>query len=212
MTPISNAAKQDRFRRKEHLKRCADQIYRHWEVSIGRFLETRTPQEVRHALDKAIELPAGWTEEDFKRAEKKLGQYHLDLTSSVNQIANDVDGEWASHSTESMSTPDLATAIANNKAAIGKARDLATHLISALKLSSCNDADQAAALMEAVRFVGRSLAGNREIRRSKATAICLASIGPQYDRPEWFAEQLANTISQQIDHDLAHEVGRRLQS
>ena len=35
---------------------------------------------------------------------------------------------------------------------------------------------------------------------------------PQYDRPEWFAEQLAKTISKQIDKKIADEVGRRLQN
>lgn len=212
MPPISNADKQDRFRKKERLKRIADNIFRQWEISIERYRGIRTPEEVRYALEKAVELPSGWTEIDYKCAEKKLGQCHLDLISSVDQIANDVDGEWESHSTEFMTTPDPAKFIADNKAAIGKARSLAAHIISALKLSGCNDADQAASLMEAVRFVGRSLTGNREIRRSKATAIGLASVGPQYDRPKWFAEQLAKTISDQIGKSLAQEVGRRLQS
>ncbi len=210
MSPISNANKQDRFRKKEHLKRCADNVFRLWEGSIGRYHQSRTPEEVRHALEKAVELPSNWTEEDYAYAERKLGQYHLDLISPVDQIANDVNGDWASSSTEFMTTPDPLKYIANNKAAIENARALAAHLISALKLSNCNDADQAAALMEAVRFVGRSLVSNREIRRSGATAICLASVGPQYDRPQWFAEQLADTIRWQIDKSLAHEVGQHL--
>lgn len=210
MAPISNADKQDRFRKKEHLQREAEKVFRMWESSIGRLKEVRTPEEVRHALEKAVELPSGWTDEDYEFASKKLGQYHLDLISSFDQIANDVNGDWATSSVEFMTTPDPLKYIANNKAAIEDARALATHLISALKLSNCNDADQAAALMEVVRFVGRSLVSNREIRRSKATAICLASVGPQYDRPEWFAEQLAETISHQVDKSLAQKVGRCL--
>lgn len=210
MPPISNTDKQDRFRKKEQLRSWADKTFRQWEISIGRHREIRTPQDVRLALEKAIELPSGWTEKDYELAKKKLGQCQLDLMSAVDQIANDVDGAWESHSLEFRTTPDPAKFIADNKAAIAKAKVLAAHLISALKLSGCNDPDQAAALMEAVRFVGRELAGNREIRRSKAVAICLASVGPQYDRPGWFAGQLADTIRQQIDKALAHEVGRHL--
>ncbi len=210
MAPISNADKQDRFRKKEHLQREAEKIFRMWESSIGRFKEVRTPEEVRHALEKAVELPSGWTDEDYEFASKKLGQYHLDLISSFDQIANDVDGDWNAHANEFMTTPDPRKFIADQKAAVENARTLASHLISALKLSNCNDADQAAALMEVVRFVGRSLVSNREIRRSKATAICLASVGPQYDRPEWFAEQLAETINHQLDKSLAQKVGRHL--
>lgn len=210
MPPISNADKQDRFRKKESLKRRADNIFREWDISLHRWRQTRTPEEVRYALDKIIELPSGWTEEDYVFALNKLEQYHMDLITTGDQIALDIDGDCATHSAEFLTTPDPAKFHAEIKAANEKARTLAAHLISALKLSNCNDADQAAALMEAVRFVGRSLASNREIRRSQATAICLASVGPQYDRPKWFAEQLADTISQQIDKSLAHEVGRHL--
>lgn len=64
--------------------------------------------------------------------------------------------------------------------------------------------------MEAVRFVARSLVSNREIHCSSATAICLACIGPQHDRPEWFVKKLADTIRQQIGEGLAQEVGRCL--
>jgi hypothetical protein len=212
MPPISNADKQDRFRRKELLTRHAERIFRMWEGSAQSFREVRTPQDVRHMLEKAVEIPSGWTEDDYRAAERKLGQCHLDLISAVDQIANDVNGDWETSSAEFMTTPDPAKLIADHKANVEKARTLASHLISALKLSNCSDGDQAAALMEALRFVGRSVAGNRDIRRSEATAICLASIGPQYDRPEWFAEQLSHTIRKQIDKNIAHEVGRHLQS
>ena len=211
MVQISNADKQARFRKKELLKRNADKIFRLWEGSPGRWrYSKRTPVEVRHALDKAAELPAGWTDEDYEYAARKLGQYHLDLISSIDQIANDIDGDWASRLAEFATTPDPAKLFVDNKAAIENTRALASHIISALKLSNCSDANQAAALMEALRFVGRSLVSNREIHCSQATAICLASIGPQYDRPEWFVQKLAETISQQIDKNLAHEVGRHL--
>lgn len=210
MSPISNADKQLRFRQKEQLKRHADNVYRQWQSSIARYRQSRTPEEVRHALDKAVELPSSWTEEDLQYALKKLGQCHLDLVSSVDQIANDVNGDWASSSIEFVTTPDPLKLIADNKTAIKNAKDLAAHLISALKISNCNNADQAAALMEAVRFVGRSLTSNRDIRRSEATTMCLASIGPQYNQPEWFAEQLADTIGRQVDKRIAREVGQRL--
>jgi hypothetical protein len=210
MSPISNADKQVRFRQKEHLKREADNVFRHWQSSFARYRQSRTPEEVRHALDKAVELPTSWTEEDLQYALKKLGQCHLDLISSEDQIANDVNGDLASSSIEFMTTSDPLKFIAENKTAIKNAKELAAHLISALKISNCNDADQAAALMEAVRFVGQSLTSTRDIRRSQATTMCLASIGPQYDRPVWFVEQLADTIGRQVDKSIAREVGKRL--
>lgn len=210
MTLISNADKQARFRRKEQLKKDADKIFRQWEISLTRWKQSRTPEDVRAMLEKAVELPSGWTEEDFEHAAKQLGQYHLDLISSVDQIANDIDGDWATRSKEFSTTPDPDKYIADNKAAVEKARALAAHLISALKLSNCDDADQAAALMEAVRYVGRSLVSNRDIHCSQATTICLATIAPSYDRPKWFPKKLAETIVQNLDEKRTKEIVKQL--
>lgn len=211
MPPISNAGKQERFRKKELLKRYADRIFREWELSLSRHkIPVRTPQEVRHTLDKAVALPSGWTDEDYTYAEIKLKQYQTDLQWSVDQISKDVDGDWELHRLEWATTTDPVKFFADNKAEKKKVQDLASHIISALNLSNCNDAGQAAALMEAMRYVGRSLVSNRTIHNSQATTMCLASIGPQYDRPEWFAEKLAKTIGSQIDQRLSDEVGRHL--
>lgn len=163
-----------------------------------------TPEDAQYSLDKAIDLPSGWTDEDYERAEQALQQLHTDLCFAGDQLKNDVDAGWDSL----MMTSDPVKYLSENKAAIEKARALAAHLISALKLSNCNDADQAAALMEALRFVGRSLANNRHIPRSQATTICLASIGPQYSRPDWFAEELVTMFGRHIDKSLAHQVGQ----
>jgi hypothetical protein len=96
------------------------------------------------------------------------------------------------------------------KVALEKTRALASHLISALNLSNCSDAEKAAAIMEAVRTVGRAVANQREIPRSAATAICLASLGPHYERPKWFTKVLAKTLVSQLDKKLSGEVGQRL--
>jgi len=209
MTQISNADKQARFRKKEQLKRRADNIFREWQHKVSTCKwKSITPQDIQHSLDKAIDLPSGWTDKDYEHAEQTLAQLHTDLSFAADQLKNDVDAGWGIQ--VSMTTYDPVKFISDNKAAIENARALAAHLISALRLSNCNDADQAAALMEAVRFVGRSLASNRDILRSQATAICLASIGPQYNRPDWFTEELANTLRWQIDKNLAHQVGRHL--
>ncbi len=210
MAKFTNVDTQIRFRRKEQLKREADKIYRLWEGSPGRWRSKRTPEEVRHALDKAVELPVGWTDEDYQYAAKMLGQYHLDLISSVDQIANDIDGDRNTHVHEFMTSGDPMQFFRDNKAAIENAWALASHIISALKLSKCNAADQAAALMEAIRFVARSLVSNPEIHCSAATATCLANIGPQYDRPDWFVKKFAETIRQQIGNELAQQLGQDL--
>jgi hypothetical protein len=212
MDAISNTEKQARFRKKEVLKRRADQIFREL-IRIPGDLETKRPDEIRASLDKAVELPSGWTDEDYERAEQKLEQLYQERSlagyDNPHLLENDIH-ESRGGGTEFMTTPDPAKFARDIKTAIEDTRALAAHLISALKLSDCNDADQAAALMETVRFAGRSIASSNKIPKSKATTMCLASIGPQYARPDWFAEKLTSTLAWNVGKDLAHDIGQRL--
>jgi hypothetical protein len=203
MVQISNADKQARFRKKEHLKRRAANIFCEWQFRPDYF-KSKTPEDVKYSLDKAIDLPSGWTDKDYERAEQTLDQLRKDFLCGSDQLTLDVDEARLD------STPFDPAKLRESNIAIENARALAAHVISALKLSSCDNAEQAAALMEALRFVGRSLASQSDIPRSQATVMSLASIGREYDRPEWFAEKLADTISAQAGNRLAREVGQHL--
>ena len=208
MTNISNAEKQARFRKKEALKRYADEIFREWQFrSWNR--GTRTLEEVRAFLDKVVDLPSGWTDDDYERAVLSIKQLYLELYDNPHLLANDVS-EGRNFHAEFKTTPDPAKLVKEDKEAIENTRALVAHLISALKLSGYSDSDQAAALMEVVRFVGRSIANNRKVPKSKATTMCLANIGPQYGRPNWFAESLTEILAWNIGKDLARDVGQRL--
>jgi hypothetical protein len=208
MDTISNTEKQARFRKKEALKRQADQIFRELLISqVG--WPQKTPEEIQFSLEKAIDLPSRWTDEDYEEAVRKLNQLYLERYDNPHLLENDISASRGGI-TEFMTTPDPSKLVRDEKIAIEKGHTLATHHISALKLSGCNDADQAAALMEAVRFVGRSLVGNNKIPKSNATAICLACLGPQYARPDWFAEKLTSILAWNIGKELATEIGQRL--
>jgi hypothetical protein len=207
--PITDAEKQIRFRKKEALKRDAENIFRNIQLGMGFHAQTKTPQEIRYVLDEAIELPSGWTDEDYARAYQKLQQIFHDIVSMPDELKNDVD-EGTNSSFRFRTTPDPMGFLKEEKLALEKTRALASHLISALNLSNCSDAEKAAAIMEAVRTVGRAVANQQEIPRSAATAFCLASLGPHYERPEWFAKRLANNLVSQLDRKLSGEVGQLL--
>lgn len=203
MTQISNADKQARFRKKEHLKRRAASIFIEWQFHPDYF-KSKTAAEVKHSLDKAIDLPSGWKDNDYERAEQTLDQLRKDFFYGFDQLNRDIDDARQDL------IPFNQAKLRENDIGIEKARALAAHMISALNLSSCNDAEKAAAIMEALRLVGRSLASQSDIPRSQATAMSLASIGSEYERPEWFVEKLADTISSQVGNKLAREVGQLL--
>jgi hypothetical protein len=204
----SNAEKQARYRKKEQLRRQADHLLRNWQLQPW-LHHSRSFHDAQCLVTKAIELPSGWIDEDYQIAEVKLKQVEVELFWSVNQISNDVR-ENRNFSAEFIQTPDPFKLGAELDRAIENTTALASHIISALKLSACNEADQAAALMEAMRLVGRTLAMSRDIPCSEATTMCLATIGPQYIRPDSFAEKLASLLLKQLDKKLSSEVGDQL--
>jgi hypothetical protein len=210
MEQSSNADKQARYRKKEQLRRRADQILRKWQQEPWKH-HLKSPEELHNLIEAAISLPSGWTDEDYSNAENKLYHVYSEIVSPVNQITNDVNesrnafDEFGKSSDPSKFNADLIKAVENTNA-------LASHIISALKLSTCNEADQAAALMEAMRFVGRNLtkSNDHEVPCSQATTMCLATINPIYPRPKWFTKNLASIISQQIHPELSQEIGNYL--
>lgn len=204
MSQISNAEKQSRFRKKEHLKRRADNILKDWQwknwfPEAKNIFNSKTLEEVKQSLDQAINLPSGWKDKDYEQAEKKLDQLRAEFFCGSDQLTHDIDAQFES-------TSWGPARFRENNMTNERARALANHLISALKLSSCNDVEQAAALMEALRFVGRSLASQNDVSCSQSTVVSLLSISCEYDRPEWFVKKLAEELHQQLGKDLAHEL------
>lgn len=158
MEQISNAEKQARHRKKEQLKRKAAQFLHKWQLEPWKH-HLKSIQEINHLLDAAIKLPPGWTDEDYSNAEAKLCHVYSEIIAPVNQITNDVHESrnafevFGRAADPSQFNTEVMKAVEDTNA-------LASHIISALKLSGCNEADQAAALMEAMRFVGRTLTNN----------------------------------------------------
>lgn len=209
MVENNNAAKQARFRKKEALKKYAQKMYQEWEIRAGiHSYKNRT--KVRSILDKAVDLPFGWTDEDYEAATKSINQVILEMYDNPHTLANDVqDGRnsW----NEFKTTPDPASFKKEEKAAIEKAQKLASHLIAALELSDCYASDQAAVIMEVMRFVGSSLISKRVVPRSDATAMCLASLGPQYEKPDWLIKDLVRVLGWNFNKELANDLGKSLQ-
>ena len=70
--PISNAEKQARYRKKEELRKYADQVFRECQMVLQRGYSHTRPSEVEAQLGVAAELPAGWTDQDLERAFKRV--------------------------------------------------------------------------------------------------------------------------------------------
>jgi hypothetical protein len=85
-------------------------------------------------------------------------------------------------------------------------KNLSAHIISALNLAEGTSSDNAAAIKEVFRFVGHSLIKESKIPRSQATAMCLAILGPQYEKPEWLFEELGKLLVSQMGVDDADKL------
>jgi hypothetical protein len=209
MTTVTNAEKQARFRKKEELRKLAEQFFREWQVMA---IHSRAqPRHVLKLLSDAADLPSGWTDEEYGWAVQKLHQLRTDLIGSQNHIENDVQ-EAMNNQDEFITSAEPGKWLVESKRAVNDAHSLAAHLISALELSRCNDAGKAAALMEVVRHLGRAIANSQTVPKSNATTVCLAALPSQYDRPTWFAPMLAHWLAYQLDEELTRDLGKQLLS
>lgn len=206
---LSNNEKQLRFRKKEELKQYADNIFRDWQFSRG--LDTsRTPKEVRAYLDSITNLPSRWTEDDYNRAVKTLQNFHTEFYyGNPYLLKNDVEN--ARDSVEPFITSSNPKQWSlNAKKATYNMQKLSSHIISALELAEGQASDNAAAISEVMRYIGRTLLNEKNVPKSNATAMCLASISPQFERPDWIVEQLVRALGEQLGEDIAHKLGEKL--
>ena len=160
-------------------------------------------------LEETASLPSGWKEEDFERAWHRTDQLRFDFVSPQDDLKMDVmDG--AGLSEEFVSNPDPGKLFSDTDESISKTRALASHLISALELSALSNSERAAAVMEAIRHVGRATANSADMAKSYAMTICQASLPSHYGRPDWFLDSLAKWLANRLGKELVHELGKRL--
>lgn len=208
--PLSNAEKQARFRKKEQLDKYVAQVSRDCQFVAGSKLYLRrTFGDVDRRLREAAELPSGWTDEDLERAQSRVRNIHGDVLGAVDLLAADVEaGRDSLDPFIESSTPGKW--LADKEQAERDTIALAGHLVSALELSRLPNEERAAALVETLRHMGRSLGNSASIGRSNATAICLSSANRHYERPDWFVAELDTWLRRNLDDFTRKKVGARL--
>lgn len=207
--PISNAEKQARFRKKQELQKVKDQVFKKWQLNMGFRPRRETPDEIHAHLEKAASLPSGWNEEDFDRALHRISQLYDDFVSPRDDLKMDLKNVEVL-AEEFVSTPDPRKLISDTNESISKTRALASHLISALELSALSNSERAAAVMEAIRHVGRAATISGDMAKSDAMIVCQASLPSYYDRPDWFLDSLTKWLANRLGKELVRELGKRL--
>lgn len=208
MSPLNNAEKQARHRKKEELQRFAEQCFR--EAQLGAFQHGAKAPAMLAQIKQMADLPSGWTDEDYTQALERIQQLRMDLIDPGNDLDIDVHDTLGSFE-EWGKAPNKGKHRKETQKAIEDTRNLASHLISAVELTALSNGERAAALLEALRHVGRSLANERPLRRSDANTVCLATLPPQYNRPDWFAESFAKYVAFRLGTEEAkNDLGQKL--
>ena len=137
----------------------------------------RNIEDIRKTPDEIADLKQNRTEKDYESALKAPESFQLELYDNPYSLENDV--YKGRDSIENLrTTNDPKKLMAEQKKAAENMKNLSAYIISALNLAGGTSSDNAAAIVEVLRFVGHSLIKEAEIPRSKATAICLAVLGP----------------------------------
>ena len=207
--PRTNAEIQARFRKKQKLKNHRDRAFKKLQLNMPFRPRRETPDEVLTLLEKATSLPSGWNEDDFDRAWRRISQLYHEFASPRDDLTMDLK-DVEVHMEEFGSTPDPQKFISDTNESISKTRTLASHLISALELSALSNSEQAAAVMEAIRHVGRATTISGDMVKSDAMMVCQASLQSHYDRPDWFLDSRAKWLANRLDDELIHELVKRL--
>ncbi|WP_109312645.1 hypothetical protein [Ruegeria sp. AU67] len=207
MPPLSNAEKQARHRKKEALKKIAHRCF--VDASLGAWQHANASERLEE-IKKLAELPSSWTDEDFDWAVERMEQLRMDLIMPDNDLQNDV--HQAGYSGEEfLKTSDPKKFLKKAEKAVEDARLLASHLISAMELTDLSNSERAAALMQAMRYVARSLANERSIQATDANIVCLTVLPPQYRRPEWYPKEFAKWIAYRLgQEDEKNQLGREI--
>ena len=207
--PISNAEKQARFRKKQELKNFKDKVFRKLQLNLPFRRRRETPDEIHALLQKAASLPSGWNDEDLDLAKDRIMQLYYDFESPRNDLEMDVHN-GAGFSEEFVRTPDPKKLFSDFNESISKTSALASHLIAALELSALPNYEQAAAVIEAARHVGRAATISGDMAKSNAMMLCHASLPSHYDLPDWFLDSLTKWLANLFDEEIVHELGKRL--
>lgn len=191
---LSNQEKQKRFRLKEALSQKANELFNTWQLLRGLDI-SQNPLDVKNQLVKIVDLPSGWSEEEYRGALYKLSIFERTiLSNNPHLLQNDI------LSGRSQENED-ASSIRAGKEALSQAHKFVHAINSTLELGQGSNSDKAAIIMEVARNIGVSLlseATKGNIPRSNATTTCLMLANPYLPKPQWLLEAIAQILREQL--------------
>ncbi|MCQ2362003.1 MAG: hypothetical protein MJ048_03090, partial [Acidaminococcaceae bacterium] len=151
---FDNKERQKRYRLKKMLIEDGNKLFREWELKKME-QSSRTPREVKASIDALLALPNNWDQKDYRNAKSKLNAFRRELYGEGNlDLQQDIAAVRSTPTESVRATKTMKKAY--------------TALVQTLELASNNPYDEAAAVIQMARYVGRKLIKQGEVAQNDA--------------------------------------------
>lgn len=202
---LTNNEKQIRHKKLEDLKKFGNEVLFRLILMNDGFNRNidKSNEELKAEIESLVNLPSGWTEEDFNSSVKKLNNMMNTTVDNPHLMNNDIN------SSRSIMDPNFN--MLELRRAEYKAPEVVRNIKSTLKLSELNKSDQIAVVAEVMRQLAKELLDEKLIPKTFANATALSLIGHQYKKPEWTWNILARNLYTQNSKEYTDKLVEELQ-
>lgn len=201
---LTNNEKQMRHKKLESLKKYGNEVLVQllfMNSGINQPIE-KSNEEIKSEIESIVNLPSGWTDEDYNLAIKKIRNMNIRVLENPHLMNNDINRA------RSIYDSDFNT-LEVHKAEY-KAAEVVRNIKSTLKLSELKITDQIAAIAEVMRFLGVELLDEKKVPITFANATALSLIDQNYEKPDWTWKILAHNLYIQNSKEKAEIIAREL--
>lgn len=201
---LTNNEKQIRHKKLEDLKKFGNEVLFRLILMNDGFNRNidKSNEELKAEIESLVNLPSGWTEEDFNSSVKKLNNMMNTTVDNPHLMNNDIN------SSRSIMDPNFN--MMELRRAEYKAPEVVRNIKSTLKLSELNKSDQIAVVAEVIRQLAKELLDEKSIPKTFANATALSLIGHQYEKPEWTWNILARNLYTQNSKEYTDKLVEEL--
>ncbi len=203
---LTNNEKQIRHKKLEALKKYGNDVLVQlifMNSGISRPIE-KSNEEIKAEIDSIVNLPSGWTDEDYDLAIQKIRNMNITALSNPHLMNNDINYRERIFE-ENFSGIEI-------RGIEYKAAEVVRNIQSTLKLSELKKTDQIAAVAEVMRRLAVELLSEKIKPKTFANATALSLIDQNYEKPDWVCEVLAQNLYVQNGADKADEIAKALKN
>lgn len=203
---LTNKEKRIRRKQLEALKKYGNDVLLRLILSNShiRGEYNKSNEELKAEIDDIVNLPNGWTNEDYQTATKKIENLLNETYENPHLLHNDINAA-RNNISPNFDMNELRRAEC-------KASETARNIKSILKLPELTKSDQIAVVAEVMRQLARELLMERNIPITFANATALSLIGHQYEKPTWVCNILARNLHTQCSREFTDNLIKELKN